>query len=198
MNRPGAPAPPGLRRAFVAVTPPAAVLDAVERLFRRGTDRRFRWTRRDQWHITLQFFGRVRDTAAFTEVLGEVFAGQAAVPLRLRGAGAFPKPARAEVLWLGVEDSDRLAQLHERLCAAAGAFLARRDRVAFLPHLTVARLRRPTDLRPDVEALRDVAVGPVWLADVVTLFESDTRPDGAVHVPVARYPLGDAVPPGEP
>jgi len=189
VSRPGPPGPPGLRRAFVAVTPPAAVLDAVERLFRRDPDRRFRWTRRDQWHITLQFFGRIRDTVAFTEMLRGVFAGQAAVPLRLRGAGAFPKPARAEVLWLGVDDGERLAVLHERLCDAAGAFLARRDRVPFLPHLTVARLRRPTDLRADVEALRDVPVGPAWLADEVTLFESDTRPEGAVHVPVARYPL---------
>ncbi len=179
-----------LRRAFVAITPPPAVLDAVERLFARGPDRRFRWTRRDQWHITLQFFGRVRDPSAFTAALARACSGVPAVPVRLRGGGTFPRPERAEVLWLGVEDGDRLAALHERIIDAAGAFLARRDRAPFVPHLTVARLRRPTDLRADVDALAGVAIGPAWRADEVTLFESETRPDGAVHRPVVRYPLG--------
>jgi RNA 2',3'-cyclic 3'-phosphodiesterase len=45
-------------RRFVAVWPPAEVLDAVEVLHRPVAEGG-RWTRRDQWHVTLRFLGDV-------------------------------------------------------------------------------------------------------------------------------------------
>ena len=80
-----------------------------------GRSRRvFAWTRRDQWHITLQFYGRVDDVdRAARRRSGP--AAAASDPVRiamLRGGGAFPKPKKAQVLWLGVDDSDALIDLH--------------------------------------------------------------------------------------
>ena len=45
-------------RRFVAVWPPEGVLDAVEALH-RPVEAGGRWTRRDQWHVTLRFLGDV-------------------------------------------------------------------------------------------------------------------------------------------
>ncbi len=60
-----------MNRLFVAVWPPAEVLDAVEGLY-RPVAAGGRWTRRDQWHVTLRFLGSadVDEVAAAVGVLG--------------------------------------------------------------------------------------------------------------------------------
>ncbi|MEA2686121.1 MAG: hypothetical protein QOE93_1316, partial [Actinomycetota bacterium] len=50
-------------RLFVAVWPPAPLLDAVAALDRPAVPG-LRWTGREQWHVTLRFLGAVEDVAA--------------------------------------------------------------------------------------------------------------------------------------
>jgi RNA 2',3'-cyclic 3'-phosphodiesterase len=62
---------------------------------------------------------------------------------------------------------------------------------AFRPHLTVARARTPTDLRPLVSALQTYD-GPVWRADRVSLVQSFLQqgPDrGSRYEVLAEHPL---------
>jgi 2'-5' RNA ligase len=54
----------GLKRAFLAVVPPDEVLDAIGRLLERPKRSVFAWTRPDQGHVTLQFYGRVDEVDA--------------------------------------------------------------------------------------------------------------------------------------
>jgi 2'-5' RNA ligase len=185
----------GVGRAFLAIVPPPEVLDAVEALLDRGVAaKRFKWTRRDQWHVTIQFYGRVADVEALTAALADACATRPPVRLQLRGGGAFPKPKRAEVYWLGIDDGDALATLHEVVIDATAAFVARRDRVSFHPHLTLARLTSRFDLTEDVDALERVPVGTPWTARELTLLASETRREGALYTELARIPLG-GVPP---
>ena len=50
-------------RLFVAVWPPDEVLDAIAAL-PRADEPGVRWTRRDQWHVTLRFLGSAEIEAA--------------------------------------------------------------------------------------------------------------------------------------
>jgi len=187
-----------LRRAFVAVVPPPPVLDTIAALVphdpdRRGV-RRMRWTRRAQWHVTVEFLGRVDDAAALAGALRDATATLAPFTLRLRGAGAFPEPKRSEVFWLGVDDPDGgLRRAHTTVVDAARACGVRVVPPAFTPHLTLAYLRKRTDLRPDVTALDGVAVGEAWSVGALALLESDPSrretPSGPYHL-VAPLPLG--------
>jgi RNA 2',3'-cyclic 3'-phosphodiesterase len=183
-----------LRRAFLAIVPPPEVLDAVDLLLERSKSSRFVWTKREQWHVTMQFVGRVNDSDALVTALAPAVGAFRRIPLRLRGGGAFSAPKKARVFWLGVENEDSLFDLHAEMMAAAGTFVSGRDRVAFRAHLTLARLKRVTDLTPDVDALSGVAVGPQWTATEVLLFESETRRTGAVYSEIARLPLAVATP----
>lgn len=70
-----------LQRAFLAVVPPPDVLDAVDGLFDRSARSRFQWTRRDQWHLTVQYFGKVADADALVGALAGAL-GDAAAPTR--------------------------------------------------------------------------------------------------------------------
>jgi len=180
------------RRGFVALVPSAAALDHVEGAVApaRAALPRLRWTPRAQWHVTLQFLGRVVDTDSVTDALRRAVAANEEFVARVGGGGVFANARAGTVLWLGVtEGRDAMTALARSLVRATEPFgVAREDR-PFRPHLTVARAARPTDLRAAVAALDSSGRGPEWTASEVVLFESDTRADGAVHTEIARFPL---------
>jgi 2'-5' RNA ligase len=182
-----------LGRAFVAVVPPPDVLDAVEAVVapQRSREPGLRWADRHQWHVTLQFLGRVHDVGSLDRELAESLRTRPAVRgVRLGGAGAFPRSARGTVAWLGVRDGARQVTT---LAAAVMEVTARQGWVGdgrpFHPHLTVARSPRPRRLTGAVAGLEVPTVGEAWDLTEVVLFESDPQPGGAVHVERARYPL---------
>jgi 2'-5' RNA ligase len=185
-----------LRRAFVAIVPPADVLDAVEAAvaqLRRDAPPGVSWTRRAQWHLTLQFLGAVDDVAALESAIAEILRRTPTVTLGLGGAGAFPSAARASVLWIGLDDGhDGLAQLAGAVEGATELLGYELESREFHAHLTLARSHRPRPLTSLVAALGDGPVGPRWAAATVVLMESDTRRTGAVYREIAHFPFGDA------
>ena len=185
----GSGAAPGeLMRLFVAIAPPAAVLDELDALAGplRAGRADLRWTSRDAWHVTLAFLGQVDEAAA--DRLRPRLEGAArrhrAFRLAFTGAGAFPAPTRANVLWSGLSGDRRaLARLAESVAAGArraGAPPPDKGR-RFQPHLTLARCRMPADVSGLVAALAGYQGAP-WTADRIHLVRS--RP-GATDQP--RY-----------
>jgi 2'-5' RNA ligase len=100
------------------------------------------------WHLTLRFLGDTpaEQEARLTAALAAAELG-ARFTLEFGGLGAFPRPQRAAVLWLGVGEGDRelrrVAAAVEEAVRAVG-FPA--DRKAFSPHLTLARIQPPRDI----------------------------------------------------
>lgn len=178
----------GRRRAFVAVRPPDDVLTAVERAVAPARHAIVgpRWTDRRQWHLTLQFLGWCGDVEAVAAAL-DGLEERDAFAVRLGGGGAFPSERRARVIWLGVH---RGAEALGRLAGGVAACLAplgfEPEARAFHPHLTLARLRVPGDVREAVAALGDAPVGQAFTVREVVLYESVLRPDGARYEPLAR------------
>jgi 2'-5' RNA ligase len=183
-----------LRRGFVELVPPAEVLDHVEMAVvpLREEFPRLRWTPRAQWHLTLQFLGPVPDVDALVEAVHAGVSGIAPFTVRLGGGGAFAKSSSATVLWFGAaEGGDATGTLGGAVSDATAALGCVADERPFRAHLTLARAARPTDLRGAIAALDAAGPSPEWTASEVVLFESDTRPDGAVHTVIARVPLAD-------
>jgi RNA 2',3'-cyclic 3'-phosphodiesterase len=174
-------------RAFVAVTPPAPVLDAVAATVDGLDVAGARWTLRGQWHVTLQFLGNRADVDAVTAGLQDLQVPAAAT--QLVALGAFPNARRARVLWIGI---DALSDVFDALADEVGARLEplghERDSRPYHAHLTLARFKTPADMRPVVESGKD-PIGPVWLVDAATVYESRPQPGGAAYVARATLPL---------
>ncbi|MFY7065487.1 RNA 2',3'-cyclic phosphodiesterase [Nocardiopsis changdeensis] len=190
-------------RLFVALTPPAAVVDAVlgarEPGLRHTPD--LHWTRPDGWHLTLAFLGEVPDDLlpGLTGALGAAVGEHDPFDLTVDGWGVFPHPHRdrAAVLWAGVGgDTGALAALSADLRAAASAAgLPGEDRI-YVPHLTVARSRPPRDLTGLLSELGNGPQAP-WPARDVHLVES--RPGREDRYRTARtWALGWKTDPGRP
>ena len=185
----------GLARGFVAVVPPDAPLDALDARLRALPDERppLRWLPRHQWHLTLKFLGRVDDADALTGAVHAATRDRAPFTLQLGGAGAFPTPRRASVLWVGVAaGASELAPLAAAVDDATAGPVADTEQRPYHPHLTVARAARARPVEGLVDALGAPPIGPAWTVTEIALVESDTRPDGAVHTVRARLPLEGA------
>lgn len=178
-------------RLFVGIDPPAdalAALDAALGPARAVAPHGLRWTRPEQWHLTLAFFGEVpdADVPRLTAALGDVV-GEAPMSLRLAGGGCFGD----RVLWVGLAgDVHALRTLAAAVTTAArGAGVACDDQ-PFRPHLTLARAgKAPADLRPAATELAQV-VGPVWEVAAVQLVHSRLGAGpgrSAVHEPIASW-----------
>ncbi|MEU7894395.1 RNA 2',3'-cyclic phosphodiesterase [Nonomuraea sp. NPDC049152] len=158
-------------RLFAAIIPPPEILDEVAAALRpvTGLVEGVRWPDRATWHLTLAFYGEVPERVLpdLQVRLARAAARHPAKHLAFTGAGAFSK----RVLWLGLT-GDPLVRLAASASAAgrrAGAVQV--DDKPFRPHLTIARAKHPTDLRPLVEALSSFE-GSSWSADSVHLVRS--------------------------
>ena len=181
----------GLRRAFVAVTPTAPVLDALEPLVAdlAACAPRLRWLPRMQWHLTLQFLGPVDDADELRTAVESAVAAHAPFAVQLAGGGAFPSARRGTVLWVGVHHDDALVRLAEAVHAATRPLGHPHDERPYHPHLTLARGPRPRALTDLVETIGQAPIGPAWTVTEVAVVESDTRPTGAVHTVRDRLAL---------
>jgi 2'-5' RNA ligase len=160
-------------RMFVAVVPPERVAEELEAFLepREGMP----WIAPEQWHLTLAFMPAVPEHRVddLADGLAERFGRNQAFAVRLRGAGCFPSPDRASVLWLGVDPAagERLAALSTNARNVAASVGAAPDGRAFLPHLTLARLRRPVEATKWLRVL-DAFASSTWTVDEVSLVAS--------------------------
>src|SRR5215469_5772360 len=109
-------------RLFVAIAPPDEVLGelaaAVAPLRVARTE--LRWTGPADWHLTLAFLGEVAEPVlpALGTRLERAAGRHPAQRLAIGGGGAFPRAARATVLWTGVAgDPGPLAALAASVAA---------------------------------------------------------------------------------
>ena len=172
-------------RLFVAIAPPEPVLAGLEAELaplRPGWPG-LRWTGPEAWHVTLAFLGEVSDTALpeLRTRLGRAARRHDAPVLSVAGAGAFPSPRFARVLWAGIaagpSGGAALAALARSVAAGArraGAPPPEEGR-RYRPHLTLARCRLPADVRPLAAALAAYA-GPAWTAGEIHLISSRPAP----------------------
>ena len=182
-------------RTFVALELPDHVRQAVAVLPRRfGSPSGLAWARADQAHLTLAFLGEL-DDAALARVrrrAREVAASAAPFTADLRGAGAFPQPRRARVLWLGWgEGSGAVEALQARLANGLREDGIDLEARRFHPHVTLARARSPRDVFAIVRALETWRSEP-WQITALDVMASRLTPSGALHTRLERCPLGAA------
>jgi 2'-5' RNA ligase len=181
-----------LVRSFVAIELPKelrANLVVTQRELEL-TGARVRWAAEETLHLTLKFLGdveraRLVEVARAVEVLARERSPWEA---ELVGLGSFPAGDRPRVIWAGVtkgaEEVTDLVEAIERSLAPLG-FPPEGRR--FHPHVTLGRVRADERLGALSEALRAGVARRFggFAVERVTTFESELRPEGPIHIPVA-------------
>ena len=182
---------------FIALPLPEAVEDHLSEFLepRRTAGPKLRWTGPEQWHLTLGFLPEVADRNEddLLERLARAASRRKPLALRLAGAGAFPNPDQAKVLWAGVEHGgEELMRLAGGVRSASAKSGVEVGSGRFHPHLTLARLAVPADVTKWLRVL-DLYSGPSWQAGEVQLIASylgQGRNGHARHEVREIFPLG--------
>ena len=96
-------------------------------------------------HLTIKFIGEVSADAVdkLSSAAESAVKRIAPFDIVVGGAGRFPKKGPPRVVWIGIDDpSGKLHELQNRLDEECAVRRFPKERRAFQPHLTLARLRK--------------------------------------------------------
>ena len=179
-------------RLFTAIDLPFDVVATLEALIAKlRPAARIQWSPPGNMHITTQFIGEWEEAR-----LEQLQAALAAIPPRgpitvdVSKLGFFPNPRSPRVFWCGIEapELDALAAATETATAALGI---RNETRPFSPHLTLARIKAPLDLKPLHEAIARLASLDFgrFIVQRFFLYQSKLHPSGSVYTKLAEFPF---------
>lgn len=194
-------------RTFLAIDVPPTIADRLTKFQHKLAPQvpAFRWMDSTPFHLTLAFLGDV----PFTD-LNEVCAAAARsaraskrFEIQVAGLGAFPKPDRPRVAWVGIAGAglEPLAFLHRTLISELRRIGRPPEDARFSPHITIGRLKAGTgrgktpaptgDLTTLIEEHREWSPGAFVVGEVVA-YSSTLTPEGPTYAALARAPLASA------
>lgn len=149
-----------------------------------------RWRPLEALHVTLRFFGEVREDvardldSALMDVRGRPF------EIVLEGAGAFGEGADVNAVWAGVAENAELRRLAEACETAARRAGLKPEKRRYRPHVTLAYLRRPdpAEVGAWVQANNLLRSPPIEV-DRFGLYSSTLGGEGSHYRLEAEYPL---------
>ncbi len=177
-----------MHRLFAAIDLPDSIKETLDR-FCHGIPGA-KWVLNKQFHLTLRFIGEV-DGAVFSDVAEALSEIQVApFELRLKGMGFFPPRGEPQLLWAGVDKSEPVIHLRnkiERILIQAGLEPEGRK---FSPHITLARLKGAAHSKvSEFLAFNGLYQSPVFSVTEFCLFSSFLSKSGSIYQKEESYLL---------
>jgi 2'-5' RNA ligase len=176
-------------RLFVGLDLPWSVRERLS--FLSGGIPGARWLPPENYHITLRFIGEVAAHRAEEIDLALGALRARSFTLSLTGVGTFEKAGRPVALWVGVERNPQLELLQTKIETACQRTGLEPERRRFNPHVTLARLDNPVELKlaAFVQANNLFRSEPVQV-EHFTLFSSRLGKEASVYTAEVEYGLG--------
>jgi RNA 2',3'-cyclic 3'-phosphodiesterase len=199
----------GPLRVFLSANPEAELATQLTGIIARlrrepehGLDQEttIRWTRSNQFHVTLLFLGSLQ-LSLFKDLKERLSAltrlGLPPPQILLHGLGCFPAFSRPRVIWVGVTPDRAFRTLQRVLLREIGEPFGIAFRDMSYPHLTIACMptTRPLPTEP-IQKLQEILAAvefPAlpWKLRSICLMRSVPTAHGSDYACLAEYPLGD-------
>lgn len=175
-------------RLFVGIDLPDAVANALASACPRSASG-INCVHPDDLHLTLHFVGAA-DADQVETALEDVRAPGFA--LEVAGLGQFRMRGGRRILWAGVVPEPQLVGLHRRVGIALASTGFRPETRPYLPHVTLARVRRESDPVPIDALLGQNEHTRFGTFDVnrFVLYDSNDAAGDARYRRLRTYPLG--------
>lgn len=169
-------------RLFIAVDIPGAAVECLAGWQQQylASDPHLRLTPKEQMHVTLLFLGQAgKEDADAAAAALDVLAGTGSFDVTATALAGLPRGRRPRVVAAELEDpAEALKSAQERLLdELARRGLDRREKRGFHPHVTLARSRGNTRIRPENITPEHC----LFTAVRVSLYNSILNQGGAVH-----------------
>lgn len=161
----------------------------------RTIDPRIRWVQSDNLHVTLYFFGEVKQNRIpdLVRICRQGVEGIEPFSVSVQGISAFPRIEKARVIWYGVRNEEgQLTKVYERVregLRGTGIVKTIEER-PYTPHLTAGRVRDRIEPRliDEIIGLHDVSFGSSTVYEMI-LFKSVLTQKGAIYEKLSRFNL---------
>ncbi len=181
-------------RCFIAIDIDEATRSRIEELqeqLRQQTQLKksdAKWVSPANIHLTLKFLGEVRDAdiAEVCRIVAATAGDHERFAVEAENVGSFGRPAR--VVWVGINDAGRLAELQTDLDGRLAEAGWPKDQKQFHGHLTLCRVKNMPAGKVIGNTLKrqePVSVGTIFV-DSLCVYSSDLTPAGAVYALVSR------------
>lgn len=180
-----------LMRLFLAIPLAGPVLATLSQLTARlrPAAAGLRWSAEENWHVTLQFLGSVREEEYKCLVASLAQLRSPPVPIQLAELGIFD---RAGIFYAEVDLTPQLVSLQQSIVAATAPCGFEAEARPFHPHITLARAKeaaRPRDLSGLQASTRVRPEFPRFTASEFLLYESHPSASGSTYEVKKRFPL---------
>jgi 2'-5' RNA ligase len=146
------------------------------------------WLLPADMHVTLHFLGHAQAepvSRALERVLAPAFT------VELRAPGSFMLRGGRRILWIGVEPSAPLTDLHRQIGSHLASLGFSQESRPYVPHITLARLsaRQAIDILPEFSRQALPPDAGRFRCEKFALYASLSTPDGARYRVLRCYPL---------
>ncbi len=186
-----------MKRIFVAVDisdaarrGAAAYITALRNEFREV---RVGWDKPEKLHLTLKFLGDTDENqlSELKNIVEEISAGLTKFDLQILNTGIFPSVRNPRVLWIDVKDeTGSLAKINNRLETECEKIGFNREKRAFVPHLTIGRVREPNRAKDLARRHLENDFAPVeFEVSELVIYESKLQKEGSIYSVESKYGL---------
>ena len=134
-----------MKRIFIAIRikPGDRLLGAVQNLQEEMAGDHIRWVDMNQLHITLAFLGDTPESKVkpLTQLLDDAAGSTGEFSFRITGLGVFRSIKDPRVIWAGIESSEELEDLYNKIKTGLKVLGTETEERPFRPHLTLGRIK---------------------------------------------------------
>lgn len=183
------------KRLFIAIKidPTEAMLRRIHYFKRNLGEENINWIRTDHFHLTLKFLGKtsVSQIEEVSRLLRKISLETQAFQLEVDGVNLFGSQYSPRVIWMGIEPIGRLKELNQKILQGLKELGIESDQQNFVPHLTIARIRKINHKDHFKKVVEKSEQGLVQSqrVDKILLYESILLAKGAEYAIVDEFPL---------
>ena len=186
-------------RAFLAIDLPQELKKKLSNLDKIDIpkDIKIKWVEEENFHITLKFFGNIKETLLeklFKEIQKSAQEHNF-FQLSLNEVGFFPQKKTPRVVWIGINTHDNtLFEIHRALKKIFKKFKLGEEK-DFHPHITLFRVKTIRDLKSFNSYLEQISEkakaikGFTFKVNELIFFESILSSKGPVYRPLYKVKL---------
>ena len=183
-------------RSFIAIKLPDDIKSQIEFYLAELRDfvPKLKWVKKDSLHITLKFLGNQPPQKVENVIRTLLPLKDHSKPfeIKIKDIGAFPNQNKARIIWLGIEAKPRelFFQVHNWIEDQLEKIGFEKEQRKFSPHLTLARIKFPTDLAELWEYVdKNPFEAQSFNVNEIMLMRSILKQSGAEYHQIQKYPL---------
>lgn len=165
-----------------------SIINDLKHLLRRDS---ISWADSNIAHLTLKFFGNTPDykLKKIDKQLEEACQNIKPIQFSITKIGAFGSSYKPQILWFGIDQEEKLKEIHNEIMKALKPIGYLPDAGNFVPHITFARIHKTNDKAwfwKCVEKHQTSHIQDVY-AEKIHLFESKLSAEKPIHDIVKSY-----------